>query len=121
MRLEDMITERQSRHASESVKARARSNTHTKRPNDRQGEEPKGASRDNAGGKKKEKKHYRPSPRFDAYTPLNNTIKNIFLATQEQLRYKRPPFKKESEAAMRSGKYCRFHESHGHDTMNAIT
>ena len=59
---------------------------------------------------------YRPGPRFDAYTPLNETVENIFLATQDELTYKRPPYKKESDHAIQSGKFCRFHESHGHDT-----
>jgi len=86
MRLEDMITERQSGQVSESIKARVESSAQTKRTSDRQGEELKGASWDNAEGKKKEKRLYISGPRFDTYTPLNNTIENIFLATQEELR-----------------------------------
>ena len=38
------------------------------------------------------------------------------MATQDEVRYKRPPHKKESDNALKSGKFCRFHESHGHDT-----
>jgi len=116
MRLEDMITKRQVGQSSESVKARGGSNIITRGLNNRQGEEPKGAPQDNAGGKRKERRQYRPGPRFDAYTALNNTVMNIFLATQEELKYKHPPFKKKSEAALGISKYCRFHESHGHDT-----
>jgi len=56
MRLEDMITERQTGQTSKSVKARAGSNTMTKGPNNRQGEEPKGASQDNVRGKRKERR-----------------------------------------------------------------
>ena len=47
---------------------------------------------------------------------MNETIENIFLATQDEVKYRRPPYKKESDNAIKSEKFCSFHESHGHDT-----
>jgi len=56
MRLEDMITERQAGQSSKSVKAHRGSNAITEGPRNRLGEEPTGASRDNIGDKKKDRR-----------------------------------------------------------------
>ena len=46
---------------------------------------------------------FRPGARFNSYTPLNDTVENIYLATQQELKYKRPLFRKESRTMMKSG------------------
>lgn len=50
------------------------------------------------------------------YTPLNNSMKNIDLATQGVERYNKPHRNKAFERHKQSGKYCRFHEIHMHIT-----
>ena len=77
MRLEDVATERQSGQHAKTAPDRVPAAAKDVRRND---------SRDNAGGKKGEKRLYRPGTRFDSYTPLNETIQNIFLATQDEIR-----------------------------------
>ena len=88
IRLEDAAIEGQSGQQNKATHSNAPVVARDVRKND---------SRDNAGGKKGEKCLYRPGPRFDAYTPLNETIENISRDTQDEVRYKRPPHKKKPD------------------------
>lgn len=70
----------------------------------------------NGNGKNNQPKRLRGARRYDTYTDLTGTIENIFLATQATMPYKKPPVKQSTEKKRQTGKFCRFHKIHGHDT-----
>ena len=53
---------------------------------------------------------------FENYTPLNDTLENIYLDTYSILQYKKPPPRDSTEKEIATGKFCLFHGTHGHST-----
>ena len=53
---------------------------------------------------------------FDNYTPLNTSLENVYLQTCNTMQYKKPAPKPSMERQVQTGKFCRFHESYGHNT-----
>lgn len=53
---------------------------------------------------------------FDSYTPLNTSLENMYLQTCYTVQYKKPAPKPSSERQIQTEKFCRFHESYGHNT-----
>ena len=68
--------------------------------------------------KKGAKKSKRRSRFFkdSEFTPLNDTIENIFRATKGTIAYPVPERMQVKDAAMKSGKFCQFHDQLGHST-----
>lgn len=68
--------------------------------------------------KKGAKKSKRRSHFFkdSEFTPLNDTIENIFRATKGTIAYPVPERMQVKDAAMKSGKFCQFHDQPGHST-----
>ena len=64
----------------------------------------------NAG---RDKSHFQT---YDEYTPLNTSLENIYFSTCNTFDYRKPTPKESTDAQKRTGKYCRFHETHGHNT-----
>ena len=61
-----------------------------------------GKRKANAGGEgngngKGKQKRFKGAGRYGAYTDLTDTIKNIYLATQAMMPYKKPPAKQSTE------------------------
>lgn len=60
------------------------------------------------------------TPKYDSCTKLNNSIENIYLATQSIEQYRKLAPKESTEKKIKSGKFYRFHETHGHNTDKCI-
>ena len=59
----------------------------------------------------------RTRPRsFESYTPINDTLENIFMDSYNVLQNKRPPPRESTEKERETGKFCLFHQIHGHST-----
>jgi hypothetical protein len=78
--------------------------------------ESRGQKRKNDGGKEqrdlKKARRFKPSD----FTPLADTLENIFLATKDTFDYPKPPELKVGKNAMRNGRFCQFHNQPGHNT-----
>ena len=75
--------------------------------------EPNTQKRGNDGGKKQgDAKKGRP---FN-FTPLTDTLENIFFATKDDVNYPTPPKMRVGNKMEKSGRFCRFHNQPGHDT-----
>lgn len=59
-------------------------------------------------------------PRFVTYTPLNDSIENIYLATCNLEQYRKPASRESAESQRKSKKFWRVHETHGHDINECI-
>ena len=55
-------------------------------------------------------------PQFTNYTTLSTSRAEIYLASQEEVPYKKPPPIRREMRKRDMNKYCRFHEDYGHDT-----
>ena len=53
---------------------------------------------------------------FDSYTPLNTSLKDLYLQTRNTIQYEKPAPRPSSERQIQTGKFCRFHEGYGHNT-----
>ena len=55
-------------------------------------------------------------PRFTNYTTLSATRAEIYLASHQEVPYRRPPPIKKEMSKRDKNKFCRFHGDYGHDT-----
>ena len=75
--------------------------------------EPNTQKRGNDGGKKQgDAKKGRP---FN-FTPLTDTLENIFFATKDDVNYPTPPKMRVGNKMEKNGRFGRFHNQPGHDT-----
>ena len=96
-------------------------NVGNKSGNDNNGNGGNNNNRNANGNRRNRNRGSDPSkrPRFQTYenyTPLNDTLENIYLDTYNVLQYKRPPPRDSTEKEMATGKFCLFHGTHGHST-----
>lgn len=99
------VTTNQNAHDSGTARGVAGKDRNQKRRN-------QNSNKRNGNGSNKRLKEFRQ----EDYTALNDTPKNIYLAAQETEEYKKPPRREATEQQKHSGKFCRFHERHGHNT-----
>ena len=96
-------------------------NVGNKSGNDNSGNGGNNNNRNANGNRRNRNRGSDPSkrPRFQTYenySPLNDTLENIYLDTYNVLQYKRPPPRDSTEKEMATGKFCLFHGTHGHST-----
>ena len=55
-------------------------------------------------------------PKFTNYTTLKASRAKAYLASHEDVPYRKPPPLKEEKGKKDTNKYCRFHDDYGHET-----